>query len=347
VENEIISGFQTDDAFAYQKTVPANALLYAELEKSGVSTIYRKSTNLLPINEYTLNAPFEVGVKKEICTVELPAGMYYISFEGSVEGNTISNDSNARIMINDSESRYITLDNAETVTVYAVTYLDYTQGGFYSIDFTQIGIFAVSGEQELPSYEEYVEPAVYSAPLIAINSNDNIYTIPASMVELQETMVCGDGGYGYDYIDWANKKLYKCMKTVDMGTLEWTYLAKTFRSSPENMKAVSENIGIFCEGYSYLGFTGTGGITLTELGCANSASGQIRIKDSNFTSAEEFKSAIAGKMLSYELAEPEVIDIDTGNFDRFIEVSPSGTITFVNANNGAIPSTITYQLKGV
>lgn len=348
LESGVIAGFETDSTVAYQKTVPSNALLYAELEKSGVNTGNYKTSNFYTgSREFELNAPYEVGVKKEICTVKLPAGMYYVSFSGGYGAGYMTTDDMARIMINDVESRYVTLDTAQVVTVYAVMYQDDSANGsdFETHNFYDIGIFAVTSEGEVPSYEEPSGAEIVNAPLTAIISNGKTYTVPDSLIELQKSMACGDGGYGYDYIDWVNKKLVKCMKGVDMGTLEWTYTAKTFRCSPENMKAVVENIGVFCEDYSYLGFIGTGGVTLTELGCVNTGAGQIRIKDSTYSDAEAFKAAMSGKMLYYEVAESEETDIDTGDFDRFIEVEPDGTITFVNENNGAIPSTITYQLK--
>jgi hypothetical protein len=53
-------------------------------------------------------------------------------------------------------------------------------------------------------------------------------------------------------------------------------------------------------------------------------------------------------MLYYELATPEVTDIsDLITADNFIEVEPYGTLTFENEHHIDVPSTITYQLKGV
>ncbi len=346
LESGVIAGFETDTTAAYQKTVPANALLYAELEKSGVFTKKVKSTNLLPVNEYTLYAPYEVGVKKEICTVKLPAGMYYISFMGGYSGGYMTSDEIARIMINDVDSRYITLDTAQTVTVYAVMYQDDSANGsdFEQHSFNDIGIFAVSFEGEVPSYEKYVEPGIVNVPLTAIESNGNTYTIPASMVELQETMVSGEGCYGYDYIDWANKKLYKCMGAVDMGSLAWKLSNGRFYASVSDMKSSSSsNVGIMCLKYTYNGVSTS---SLVEGGIVNVRT-NVYVKDSFYTTEEDFKAAVTGTMLYYELAEPEVIDIDIDGFDRFIEVSPGGKITFKNAYNSAIPSTITYQMKGV
>ena len=346
VESGVISGIQTDSSPAYQKTVPANALLYAELEKSGVFTTKKvKSTNLLPVNTYILYAPYEVGVKKEICKVELPAGMYYISFWGGYSGGGYgTSDEIARVMINDVESRYITLDTAQTVTVYAVMYRDDSANGsdFENHSFNDIGIFAVSYEGEVPSYERYVEPGLVNVPLTAIESNGNTYAIPNSMVEFQKTMLSGEGGYGGDYIDWANKKFVKCMKAVDMGALSWSLVTGKWRASVGDMKSSrTDNIGIICEKYTY---TGAGTSALVEGGIANNSQ-YIFVLDSNYADKESFAAAMAGVVLHYEVKEPEIIDIDTDGFDRFIEVEPSGTITFVNANNAAIPSTITYRLE--
>ena len=52
-------------------------------------------------------------------------------------------------------------------------------------------------------------------------------------------------------------------------------------------------------------------------------------------------------MLVYELAEPIVTDIsDLITADNLIGVEGNGTITFENEYGYAVPSEVTYQLKG-
>ena len=347
LESGVIAGFESDSEVAYVKTVPANVLAYAELEKSGVNTgRYTTSNFYTGDRNVTISAPYEVGVKKELCKVRLPAGMYYIHYSGSFNGY-VTDESTARIMINDIESRYVTLDTTQMVTVYAVMYVDYSSNGpeFMSHTFTDVGVFAVSYEGEIPPYDEPSGAEVITAPLTAIISNGKTYTIPEKYIELQRGMVSGDGGYGSDYIDWANSKLVRCMKSVDAGTLTWRLSSGRFQATISGMKSVSASdakIGVLFEGYQYLG---TGTSVLTEGGMATNKA-LLYVQDGGYATAAEFKEAMSGKMIYYETAEePEIIDIDTSEFDRFIEVKPGGTIRFVNIKNGAILSTITYQLK--
>ena len=350
VESGVITGFYTDDTTAYQKTVPMSALKYAELEKSGVNTgRYTTSNFYTGDRDVVLSAPYEVGVKKELCRVILPAGVYYINWWGSFNGY-MTDESTARIMINDIESKYVTLDTAQMVTVYAVMYVDYSSNGseFMSHTFSDVGIFAVSYDGEWFDYSRYEEPSgadVITAPLTAIVSNGKTYPIPEKYIELQESMKSGEGGHGSDYIDWANGKLVKCMKGVDAGTLTWRKSSGRFQATISDMKNVSASdakIGVLFEGYQYLG---TGTSVLTEGGMATNKL-ILYVQDNSYATKDEFTAAMSGKMLYYEVAEnPETIDIDTSDFDRFIEVKPGGTIRFMNANNAVIPSTITYQLK--
>lgn len=351
VESGVITGFYTDDTVAYQKTVPMSALKYAELEKSGVNTgCYTTSNFYTGDRNVTLSAPYEVGVKKELCKVRLPAGAYYINYSGGFGGSYMTDESTARIMVNDIESRYVTLDTAQLVTVYAVIYVDYSSNGpeFMSHTFTDVGVFAVSYDGAWFDSSRYEEPSgaeSINAPLTAIVSNGVTYPIPEKYIELQKSMVSGDGGYGSDYIDWANSKLVRCMKSVDAGTLTWRKSSGRLQATISGMKKVAasdERIGVLFDGYKYLG---TGTAVLTEGGMATNGV-VLYIQDSGYSTAAEFKEAMSGKMIYYETSEePEVIDIDTSEFDRFIEVKPGGTIRFVNANKAVIPSTITYQLK--
>jgi hypothetical protein len=354
LESGVIAGFETDSTVAYQKTVPAKALAYAELEKSGVASVrVPKSTNLFSVNDYELHAPYEVGVKKAIGTVELPAGRYYISYSGSWSGYYMD-ESSGKIVVNDFDGRWFSLDNAETVTVYAVMYNDYSSNGidFEWFSFDQIGIFTVvaDGDWEHKSwggwYEPYCEAHIDTCPLTAIKIEDvngeNAVTlsIPSELVELQKSLVSGEGGVVCDYIDWVNKKLYKRMVAVDLGDLSWSKFGTLgFKATLSNLSTLRDFI---CVEYPY-----AGSVAKPDEGAYGVIGTTIIVNDSRYADVASFKAAVTGTTLYYAAATPEIIDIDTGDFDNFIKVYPGGKITFVNAKNADIPSAITYQMKEV
>ena len=360
LESGVISGYETDDTVAYQKTVPANALLYAELEKSGTHTkIIEASTNLLPVNEYIVDAPYYEESALNIWSLRLSDGIYYISYQGGYGDGTFATTENQASIdvyadggfkLNSENARYIEIAGGEQiVTVNATMHEDLSGNGseFMSHVFTQMGIFKVDYIDQVPPYERYYEPGIESVPLTAIVSNGITYAIPKSLVELQKTMVSGEGYYGYDYIDWVNKKLVRCMKDVDMGTLTWkSAYNNRWSTTISDMKSIpntiDEPMGMLCAKYAY-----RGKVSAIEEGQISHARTTVYVKDTQYATAEDFKAAVSGLMLYYEIAEPTTEDIDMEDFDRFIEVKPDEIITFVNAENGAIPSAITYQLKGV
>ena len=73
-------------------------------------------------------------------------------------------------------------------------------------------------------------------------------------------------------------------------------------------------------------------------------------KDTDFASASDFKEAMSGVYLYYEIAAP--VDTDISQYlDRdlpdndVIDVSAGGYLEFENANNIGVPYSVTYQSK--
>lgn len=66
-----------------------------------------------------------------------------------------------------------------------------------------------------------------------------------------------------------------------------------------------------------------------------------------YDTIQEFKAAMSGVMLYYELAEP--VEVDLSNVlpdDHFIEVEAGGTVTFKQASTQLpVPSSVTYQIS--
>ena len=347
LESGVITGFQTDERAVYMKTVPANALAYAQLEKSGVVTELVRSDNLYKkASTLSVSPPYTLGARIALETVNLPKGMYYITNQcDAVDGGPAQDDA-AMLVMGDSTSRHLTLDTAQDVTIYAIVKMDWQN----DYAFSSIGIYSVSYEGETVSYNgPWHEPYITTTPLKAIESKDisntTTYTIPDSLVELQRSAIYKKDGGGGDYIDWANGQFVKHMKAIDLGSLTWTYNTRyggTFSASlGDNISNNSDYSHILLAEYKEF----SGSISQINSGKYIYSTSSIRIADHRYTDAEAFKEAMQGVILYVETKVPERIDVDTGEMDGFIKVYPSGTLTFINDKNAAIPSTVTYQLK--
>ena len=83
-----------------------------------------------------------------------------------------------------------------------------------------------------------------------------------------------------------------------------------------------------------------------KVGLSVSTQGSVAIYTGADMTLEDFKAAMSGVMLYYELETPEITDIsDILTADNLLEVEGGGTITMVNEYRYDVPSEITYQLK--
>lgn len=187
------------------------------------------------------------------------------------------------------------------------------------------------------------------------SSNQNSHPIPQSIQNLD--------GYGwsagtaYNYVDFENKKYYKCVDKVNLGTLDY--------QNGNNVSFVSEGLkgykltnkystvpNIVCKKYEaksqnqMLGNKDVTGISVNAL-----SDGDLYINDLSFSDAESFKNALQGVYLYYELAEPIVTDISDiigDTFQESLNVESGGSLTFKNTNGDgyriAVPSDIQYTV---
>lgn len=123
-----------------------------------------------------------------------------------------------------------------------------------------------------------------------------------------------------DELNVEEKKKYQRFGIVDLGTLNWDYLdinnlptftallslAKPTRDNTKVSNLLTSNYTTVSPDSNYLG--GDKVISLSGVG-----SNSIRVKDSNYTDAQAFKTAMSGVLLVYELATPIVTDIEIPN----------------------------------
>lgn len=221
------------------------------------------------------------------------------------------------------------------------------------VKYIEIRISGISGIFENFQIEEGSTNTTFSP------YHENHYAIPQAILDLD--------GYGwgvgniYNYVDYENKKFYKCVNRIDLSTLNFVYTAYGdsndlygFRSPlPNGIKAdenaYSKKNDLLCSKYpdtpwqdAYRGIDKT----ISQL------SQSIQINDSSYSDADSFKNALKGVYLYYELAEPIVTDISDIIGDTFqepFEVEGGGSITFKNTNGDdyrlAVPSDVQYTVK--
>ena len=170
-------------------------------------------------------------------------------------------------------------------------------------------------------------------------------------------------GYGwsvgniYNYVDYENKKFYKYVNRVDLGTFTEIYVYSGLTPSDGRYvyavnisdAMVKDGSSAICELFnsiSYDDLTSKDGMFL------NVAYNQLLISTNKCKSVEELKAYINNKYLYYELAELIVMDISgiiEDTFQEPINVESGGSLTFKNTNGDdyrlAVPSDVQYTVK--
>lgn len=108
---------------------------------------------------------------------------------------------------------------------------------------------------------------------------------------------------------------------VDLGTLNWSIYNGKFTSAlnPEPLRETYGAINMLCSIYKTgvyggSGSQGDGTVWLS----ASTSSQTLYVEDSHFVSASEFKTAMNGVQLVYELAEPRTIQLDPQTINALV-----------------------------
>lgn len=191
--------------------------------------------------------------------------------------------------------------------------------------------------------------------------HSNVYPIPEAIRNLP--------GYGWsagtarNYVDYENKKYYKCVDSIDLGMVNWqvetsptfgTYFS-TFVDSRKFKKIgdfTQKRHNILCDKYLTVKRDVKEYVDKTILldGTVSIVT-QIQVKDTAYTDSTAFKQAMSGVILYYELANPIVTDISSlidDDFLRNIEVEAGGSAMFKNSNDNyhiPVPSEEEYIVK--
>lgn len=391
LNNGISYRFETDSEKAYKKQIPSGAKL-GSVNKVGGKTIVmnqlidpsRRDATKIEFDELTKHFKYDnwndIGSKYICRNINIIKGhKYYIYatdkvryaityFYGEGMKEILSKDTDAesvikKILIATGNSINDLYFNRYTATSENVSYFD---GSINLFDLTKI--FGSGNEPSTPEEFEAMFPNDYYAyndgELISMSVNDVVYTDTSSnhvSHPIPQSIQSLDGygwsaGTAYNYVDFENKKYYKCVDKVDLGTFEEIYLYSGV--TPEegryvyaiNISTIKTklNSSAICELFDTISFDeliSKDGMFL------NSAYNQLLVSTRKCKSIKELKSYINGRYLYYELAEPIVTDISDIIGDTFqepFEVESGGSFTFKNTNGDgyqiAVPSDIQYTV---
>ena len=287
--------------------------------------------------EYTVGTSdfYQVWNKKDLSSVPCKKGTrYIIGFEGR-------NDNPA--------DRKVTL-------IFMIVYTDGSQSAMAMVGGNEWNYqYAISTAgkdvSRISVNYSYSGMSYLRNVFIAKYTGDNSYRpYTKNSLPVPEAVQALDGyGWGvnadcYNYVDWK-KQFVERVGKVDLGTLNWEYLADTFggvfRTILTTMK--QNTAASVCSKYQVVESNIT---NLDKAIYVKNNGNAVHLKDSTYTDAATFKAAMSGVMLYYELTEPIITDIsDLLPEDNFIEVEGNGSITAVNEYGYDVPSEIEYQLE--
>lgn len=389
--------FETDSETAYQKTVPTGAKLMSVKNIGGRSIVwnqifeaYSGTNNGVTVatesdGTITLNGTAESSYIyfKPLSPAQNKVGKYilkllilnnpdsvtmrYAYFNRTITTPAVDKGT-ASVLVNQTATD-IELQKVAGISGFAV-------GTVFNDVKIKIQIFdltAMFGSGNEPStveefekmfpndYYPYNAGKIVSAGMTEVAVGDTAYPIPEAIRNLP--------GYGWsagtakNYVDYENKKYYKCVDSMDLGMVNWqvetspifgTYFS-TFVDSKKFKKIgdfTQKRHNILCDRYITVKRSVSEYVDKTILldGTAAIVT-QIQVKDTAYTDAAAFKQAMQGVILYYELANPIVTDISNltdDDFLRNIEVEAGGSITFKNSNDSyriPVPSEEEYIVK--
>lgn len=168
--------------------------------------------------------------------------------------------------------------------------------------------------------------------------------------------VLNSAGSVYDYIDLNEGKLHQMVGVVDLGTFDWRYDGDGNERFRYNEFAVNYNAKMV-GAVDKPNFLSDMYVAMPTYLLSNydmcvgvyGVGGWLLIKNSAYTNAEAFKTAMKGVMLYYELAEEVITDITIPTeLTDWLTVEAGGSVTFHNTDEGKrllIPNKETFIRK--
>lgn len=377
---------ESDNTIAYQKIVPSGTIK-AKIDKIGgmsyksenligledkeetttaTGLTYKVENDIVYLNATSLSdtTAIYLNLKAPITANE---NEVFSSYTGLTTGNKsqwylTSNNSTSssggyrslnKIVNNGREVENTTLTNVDNHNTYSQIYIYIPSDAvFDNISYT---FMLAKGSTSPTEYKQYFSGIRDSAITSVVSKDSNNTTLETKTIDSHITALTGYG-WGindtcYNYIDYENKKFIQKVGRVDLGSNDISY---TYNSQYNYFK-LNTNIGIKLVGFN----TTTNSLCALYDAVSQSAfasldkvmfivnTQNLAIKDTTYTDATTFKTAMSGVYLYYELATPIETDISQYLDDNFIEVEAGGTNTFNNTYNQAVPSEIDYLVEEV
>lgn len=201
----------------------------------------------------------------------------------------------------------------------------------------------VADQSSQPSYNHDICLNISNASL---NGTYKPYT-PSSF-PIPSSIELRSAGAVSDYIDFKERKLHRRIGVVDLGTFSWIKNGTNTQfyaplAAIEKPLPLTEN-GITSNGYA----VGVGAYQTKRDKSIELKTTNIWIWDNDYTATADFRTAMNGVKLYYELEEEKIIDLsDILSEDNFIEVQEGGTLTFTQDNGFALPvgNKVEYLIK--
>ena len=198
-------------------------------------------------------------------------------------------------------------------------------------------------------------------PQIEIGTTATEYTPYKETFILIPEQIKSLNGYGlginkdiYNYIDFERGVYVQNCAEVDLGSLTWnketlptgSYRFVSGRSGIAPSPNAVTKANILCSAFEVISnansYNGYYGIAITH----NSSDICVSGAEYNAMTTEQFKSAMSGVYLIYELKTPIETDISDYIQDNFIEVQSGGILTAVNEYNYDTQFEVEYMMGG-
>ncbi len=159
-------------------------------------------------------------------------------------------------------------------------------------------------------------------------------------------------GSAYDEINFLSQKAIKRIGAVDLGTLNWNYDSASpsherFVASVDGIKLVSGSVkgNLVCPKYTTVSADDIYLHTTDKTIAVHNTIAQVWVYDTAYTDAADFKAAMSGAMLYYELATP----VETTIAPPLQALSTYKGFTSFSAPNSLMqngPLSVTYYAEG-
>lgn len=355
--------FETDSETAYAKTVPTGAKLMSvksigghsevidgEIVSTGVTEVVEQGKNLWDevwgVGSINASSGNDEGSKEAIYsksyTPIIPNSTYIFVYAGSDKIENVKTrfyDINKKYIGYNDNNGQIVYPNRAFITPLNAAYVRFTlPPGYGNVYKNDIALIAGSSGTYAPFHR-------------------NEYPIPEAIKALP--------GYGWsagtakNYVDYENKRYVQCVDSVDLGTLTFTLIngrffvhtSNSFDGLIKKPSSTTQCLNAICSQFTAISYADNwADHTVTCYVTENEK--RILFIDKSYTDAAEFKQAMQGVIMYYELATPIVTDISDiipDDFLRNIEVEAGGSVTFKNSNGDSyripVPSEEEYVVK--